>query len=165
MNSASAFGGRVPGDISGLVESYVPGASSMLPVLYSLAGFNFIGYMWQKTIQAFVSFFLVSVSIPASDSLCGEVLEWLTENVSTRRGLGAVNLNASKVYKEGELHPSFRRYYPWLAYPLLSYDPSSLGYVNIVDVFTDSAHYLKQTQASNMSQRTKVPSGLCEDGG
>ncbi|MCJ1432232.1 hypothetical protein MMC27_001588 [Xylographa pallens] len=107
MNSARVFGGRVPGDISGLVESYVPGAASILPVLYSLAGFNFIGYIWQNMIQAFVSFFLVSVSILATDSLCGEVLEWLTVNVATRRGLGAVSLNASKAQIKGNVRPTF----------------------------------------------------------
>ena len=120
MNSARAFGNRFPGDITSIAEAYVPGAASLLPVLYSLAGFNFMSYIWQKMILGFASFFLVSVSIVATDSLCGEVLDWLTANVINRRGLGAVSLNASKSQIRGSVRVSIRRYLPYLASPLLS---------------------------------------------
>ena len=130
MNSARAFG-KFPSDITDIVETYVPGAAAFLPLLYSFAGFNVISYVWQKIILGFAGFFLVSVSIAATDTLCGEVIDWLAVNVINRRGLGAVSLNASKA-KQGIFGPTrTRRYLPCLAYPLLSYDSSHLRYVII----------------------------------
>ncbi|MCJ1399499.1 hypothetical protein MMC11_002701 [Xylographa trunciseda] len=95
MNRVRAFGNKVPGDITGIVETYLPGASAFLPILASLLGFNIIDYIWKNLFLGFFGLFFVSISIVSSDPFYGEVIEWLTVNVTNSRGHGAVRLTAS----------------------------------------------------------------------